>query len=135
MPHTYPFLLIDRVLAIESGKSIHAYKNITYNESFLQGHFKDEPVVPGVMIIESLAQSGAFNLLVAEENRGKNVFLAGLDKFKFSNVVEVGDRLELHVEIIKRMGNIGRAKAWAEVEGKGEIAVGEMTFCLVDKNI
>lgn len=118
IPHRYPFLLVDKVLEIEEGKRVVALKNVTINEPFFQGHFPDHPVMPGVLIIEALAQAGAITMLQKEENKGKIGFLAGVDKCRFKRQVKPGDQLKLEVEIIRLKGPIGKGKARATVDGE-----------------
>ena len=101
LPHRYPFLLVDRVLEMEEGKRIVASKAVTMNEYFFQGHFPQEPVMPGVLIMEALAQTGAIAVLSMEENRGKIAYFGGMNKVKFRNKVVPGDVLTLEMEIIK----------------------------------
>ena len=130
LPHRYPFLLIDRVISID-GNKIVAIKNVTANENYFQGHFPIEPVMPGVLITESLAQAGAIAILSMEENKGKNALFGGIDKMKFKKMVVPGDKLKLEVKIIKRKGPIGIGEAIATVDGK-IVAKGELTFAVVD---
>ncbi|MFC4558048.1 3-hydroxyacyl-ACP dehydratase FabZ [Virgibacillus kekensis] len=129
IPHRYPFLLVDKVTEIEEGKRVVALKNVTANEPFFQGHFPDYPVMPGVLIVEALAQAGAIAVLGIEENKGKIGFLAGLDKCRFKRQVKPGDQLKLDVEIIRIKGPIGKGKAVATVDG--EVACeAEITFAI-----
>ncbi|MDR1017201.1 MAG: 3-hydroxyacyl-ACP dehydratase FabZ [Lachnospiraceae bacterium] len=118
IPHRYPFLLLDRVESLEPGKSIVAKKNVTANEEFFNGHFPQEPVMPGVLIVEALAQAGAVALLSMDEFKGKTAYFGGLDKVKFRKKVVPGDTLELHVEIIKMRDIAGIGKGIAYVDGK-----------------
>jgi 3-hydroxyacyl-[acyl-carrier-protein] dehydratase len=118
IPHRAPFLLIDRVDELVVGVSATATKNVTFNEYFFQGHFPAEPVMPGVLIIEALAQTGAVAILAKEENKGKIAYFAGIDKAKFKQKVIPGDVLKLEVEIIRSKGPIGIGKATASVDGK-----------------
>lgn len=118
IPHRYPFLLVDKVTEIEEGKRIIGYKNVTINEPFFQGHFPDYPVMPGVLIIEALAQVGAVAMLGMEENKGKIGFLAGVDKCRFKRQVVPGDQLKLEVEITRIKGPIGKGKGTATVNGE-----------------
>ncbi|WP_053218133.1 3-hydroxyacyl-ACP dehydratase FabZ [Virgibacillus senegalensis] len=118
IPHRYPFLLVDEVTEIEEGKRVVGKKNVTINEPFFQGHFPNYPVMPGVLIVEALAQVGAVVILNKEENKGKIGFLAGLDKCRFKRQVKPGDQLRLEVEIIKLKGPIGKGKAIATVDGE-----------------
>lgn len=118
IPHRYPFLLVDKVTEVEEGKRIVGYKNVTINEPFFQGHFPDYPVMPGVLILEALAQVGAISVLDMEENRGKIGFLAGVDKCRFKRQVVPGDVLKLEVEILRMKGPIGKGKGIATVNGE-----------------
>lgn len=118
IPHRAPFLLLDRVDEMVVGVSAKATKNVTFNEYFFQGHFPEEPVMPGVLIIEALAQTGAVTLLSKEDNKGKIAYFAGIDKAKFKRKVVPGDVLKLEVEIIREKGPVGIGKAVATVDGK-----------------
>ncbi len=129
IPHRYPFLLIDKVVEMEEGKSCTAIKNVTMNEPFFQGHFPGEPVMPGVLIIEALAQTGAVAMLSREEFKGKIAFFGGIDKAKFRGKVTPGDTLRLEVEMIKIKRNAGIGKGIAYVDGK-KVAEGELTFMI-----
>ena len=129
LPHRYPFLLVDRVESVVPGESAIAYKNVSMNESFFQGHFPGEPIMPGVLIIEALAQTGAVAILSLPEYKGKIALFGGVDKLRFKRQVIPGDVLKLEVNIIKRKGLIGIGSAVATVNG--EIAVkGELTFAI-----
>ena len=118
IPHRYPFLLIDKVEIIEEGVKGIGYKNITINEYFFQGHFPEYHVIPGVLIIEAMAQTGAVVILSQENFKGKTPFLAGLNKVKFRKKVVPGDTLLMTVEISKLRGSIGVGKGKAEVDGQ-----------------
>ena len=118
IPHRYPFLLVDKVLEVEEGKRVVGMKNVTINEPFFQGHFPEYPVMPGVLIVESLAQVGAIAMLQKEENKGKLGFLAGVDKCRFKRQVKPGDELKLEVEITRLKGAIGKGKGRATVDGE-----------------
>ncbi|MFZ3578253.1 3-hydroxyacyl-ACP dehydratase FabZ [Virgibacillus sp. DJP39] len=118
IPHRYPFLLVDKVTEVEEGKRVTGVKNVTINEPFFQGHFPDYPVMPGVLILEALAQVGAIAVLGIEENKGKIGFLAGIDNCRFKRQVKPGDQLKLEVEIIRIKGPIGKGKALATVDGE-----------------
>ena len=129
IPHRSPFLLVDRVLEMEVGKRIVARKCVTYNEPFFTGHFPQEPVMPGVLMIEALAQAGAICVLSDEKNKGKIAFLGGVNKAKFRGKVVPGDVVTLEVEIIKVKGPVGVGKGKATVDGK-VVASGEITFMI-----
>ncbi|MGL4230566.1 MAG: 3-hydroxyacyl-ACP dehydratase FabZ [Casimicrobium sp.] len=122
IPHRYPFLLIDRVTSIEKGKRITALKNVTINEPFFNGHFPSEPVMPGVLIIEALAQAAAVlayeSVIATDPNKQRIVYLAGIDDARFKKMVVPGDQLILSVEIDRIMRNIGKFKCRATVDGK-----------------
>ena len=129
IPHRYPFLLIDRVLDLVPGKSCVAIKNVSANEMYFMGHFPGEHVMPGVLMVEALAQTGAVIILALEENKGKIAYFAGIDKCKFKRKVIPGDVLKLEVEIVKQRGPIGYGTAKATVDG--EIAViAELKFAV-----
>ena len=119
LPHRYPFLLVDRVVEVVQGQRIHAYKNLTFNEGFFQGHFPGKPVMPGVLQLEALAQAGA---LLAYEGAPfdpltKVIYLMSFDKVKFRKPVVPGDRLDLHVRIERQKGAIWRLAGEAKVDG------------------
>ena len=130
IPQRTPFLMIDRVEEYTPGESAIAYKNVCINEWYFQGHFPDQPIMPGVLITEALAQTGAVAILSMEENKGKNALFAGIDKLKFKKMVVPGDVLKLEVKIIKRKGPIGVGEVIATVDGK-IAAKGELTFAVV----
>ena len=117
IPHRYPFLLIDKVESLE-GNKIVATKNVTMNEYFFQGHFPVEPVMPGVLIVEALAQAGAVALLTREEFKGKIAYFGGINNAKFRKKVVPGDTLTLEVELTKIRGVAGIGKGIAYVDGK-----------------
>jgi 3-hydroxyacyl-[acyl-carrier-protein] dehydratase len=129
IPHRYPFLLIDRIESIEAGKKVVAKKNVTANEEFFNGHFPQEPVMPGVLIIEALAQAGAVALLSLDEFKGKTAYFGGIDKARFRQKVVPGDTLQLEVEIIKVKKIAGTGKGIAYVNGK-KVAEAELTFMI-----
>ncbi|WP_163852934.1 3-hydroxyacyl-ACP dehydratase FabZ [Paenibacillus elgii] len=129
IPHRYPFLLVDRILETEVGVRAVGIKNVTINEPFFQGHFPEYPVMPGVLIIEALAQVGGVALLQVEANRGKIGMLTGVDDFRFRGQVKPGDTLTLEVVITRMKGIIGKGRATAKVEGK-VVAEGEIMFAL-----
>lgn len=131
IPHRPPFLLIDRILEVEAGKRAVGIKNVTMNEPFFTGHFPQYPVMPGVLIVEALAQVGTVAILMVEANRGKIGFFAGIDNFRFRGQVTPGDTLTMEVEIIRLKGIIGKGKAVAKV-GDNVVAEGEIMFALKD---
>lgn len=128
LPHRYPFLLVDKVLEIEE-KRIVAVKNVTINEPFFQGHFPQKPVMPGVLIAESLAQTGAILLLNKPEFKGKLALFTGIDDFKFRRQVEPGDTLRLEVELLSFKLKLGKADAKAYV-GEELAAGGTISFAV-----
>ena len=118
LPHRYPFLLIDRITAIELGQSITALKNVSHNEPFFQGHFPHQPVMPGVLIIEAMAQATgvlSFKTTNTKPSDGENYFLAGVNEARFKRIVEPGDQLILHIELVRTRKDIGRFKCTAHV--------------------
>lgn len=129
IPHRYPFLLVDKVIEMETGKRVVGLKNVSANEPFFAGHFPDYPVMPGVLILEALAQVGAIAVLDMEQNKGKIGFLAGVDKCRFKRQGKPGDQLRLEVEIIRMKGPIGKGKGIATIDG--EVACeAEITFAI-----
>lgn len=130
IPQREPFLMIDEVESYVPGESCTAYKFVNEEEWYFKGHFPGNPVMPGVLIAESLAQAGAVAILSLEENKGKNALFGGIDKMKFKRIVKPGDTLKLELKIIKRKGPIGVGEALATVDGK-VAAKGELTFALV----
>lgn len=134
LPHRYPFLLIDKVKYMEPGKKTIAYKNVTMNEYFFQGHFPEKPVMPGVLIVESMAQAGAVAILSKEEFKGKIPLFAGINKARFRKQVVPGDTLKLEVEITKVKGPIGFGKGTAYVDDK-KAAEAEIMFAIGDKSV
>lgn len=131
LPHRPPFLLIDRVTEVDPGVSCRGIKQVSGNEAFFEGHFPEYAVMPGVLIVESLAQVGGVALLQQEEYKGKLAFFAGIDKCRFKKQVTPGDTLDLYVEITKIRGPIGKGTAVAKVDG--EIACQcEITFAISD---
>lgn len=130
IPQRAPFLMIDKVEELESGNHAVAYKNVCINEWYFEGHFPGNPIMPGVLITEALAQTGAVAILSLEENKGKNALFAGINKMKFKQMVVPGDVLRLEVNVIKCKGPIGVGEAIATVDGK-VVAKGELTFAVV----
>lgn len=133
LPHRYPFLLVDRVLEMEEGKRAVGIKNVTVNEPFFQGHFPSNPIMPGVLIVEALAQVGAVMLLSMPENKGKLGVFTGIDSMKFRRQVVPGDTLELEAELLTYRHGMGKAKVKATVEGK-LAAAGEISFAVIENN-
>lgn len=129
IPHRYPMLLIDRVEELEAGKSIKAKKNVSVNEPFFQGHFPHEPVMPGVLIVEAMAQAGAVALLSMDDFKGQTAYFGGIDKAKFRKKVVPGDTLILEVELTKVRSSAGCGKGIAYVDGK-KVAEAELTFMI-----
>ena len=129
LPHRYPFLLVDKILEQEENKII-GVKNVTINEPFFQGHFPGHPVMPGVLILEAMAQTGAVLMFSKEENKGKIPLFAGIDKARFKKPVYPGDRLIIKVEIVKMVRGIGKAKAEVYVDDN-LVAFAELLFTAV----
>lgn len=129
--HRYPFLLVDRILELEEGKRAVGIKNITANENFFNGHFPDYPVMPGVLIVEALAQVSAVVMLTKEGNKGRLGLLAGIDKCRFKKQVKPGDQLRLEIEITRLKGPIGKCKGIATVDGE-LVCEAEITFAFGD---
>ncbi len=129
IPHRYPFLLVDRITELEPGVKAVGRKCVTANEMQFMGHFPEFHVMPGVLIIEALAQTGAVAILSLEENKGKVALFGGIKHARFKKQVIPGDVLELHCEIIKQKGPIGVGKADAYVDGKLAVTA-EITFAI-----
>ncbi|HMM20921.1 MAG TPA: 3-hydroxyacyl-ACP dehydratase FabZ [Selenomonadales bacterium] len=129
IPHRYPFLLIDRILEVEPMKRAVGIKNVSANEQFFQGHFPGKPIMPGVLILEAMAQVGGVAMLHSEEFRGRIAVFAGIDRAKFRRPVVPGDQLRMVAEIVKLRGTMG--KVWAEAFVDGElVAEAEFLFAL-----
>ncbi|MDE7312208.1 MAG: 3-hydroxyacyl-ACP dehydratase FabZ [Eubacterium sp.] len=129
IPHRQPFLLLDTIEELEPGRRARARKCVTYNEPFFAGHFPNEPVMPGVLIVEAMAQAGAVAMLSQPEMKGKTAYFAGIQSAKFKKKVVPGDVLELEVEIVKVKGPIGIGKGTASVDGK-TAAAAEIMFAI-----
>jgi 3-hydroxyacyl-[acyl-carrier-protein] dehydratase len=129
IPHRPPFLLLDEVIELEPGRRVVALREVRADDWWFPGHFPDRPVMPGVLIVEAMAQAGAVAVLIEEENRGKIAFFAGIDDCRFKRVVEPGEMLTLTCEIDTVRGPIGRGKATAHV-GDALAARGTLTFAV-----
>ena len=129
LPHRFPFQLVDRILDYEPGKSAHGIKCVSVGEPFFQGHFPQEHVMPGVLILEALAQVGAIAVLSLPENKGKLAYFGGVKKCRFKKKVIPGDVLDMACEIIEVRGPVGHGKAVAKVDGK-VACVAELTFAV-----
>jgi 3-hydroxyacyl-[acyl-carrier-protein] dehydratase len=129
LPHREPFLLIDEIVELEPGSRVVARKRVREDEWYLAGHFPGRPVMPGVLIVEAMAQTGAVAVLSEKENRGRIAFFAGIDAVRFKRVVKPGDELELECELEHVRGPIGRGRATATVDGK-LAARGTLTFAV-----
>lgn len=132
IPHRYPMLLVDRIIELEPLKRAVGIKNVTMNEHFFQGHFPGHPVMPGVLILEAMAQVGGVAMLYPDENRGKLAFFAGMDRVKFRKPVVPGDQLRMVAEIIKIRSGIGKLWVQSFVDEQ-LVAEGEFLFALAQK--
>ncbi|TAM77757.1 3-hydroxyacyl-ACP dehydratase FabZ [bacterium] len=132
LPHRYPFLLVDRIVELEPYKRAVGYKNITLNEPYFQGHFPGNPVMPGVLMIEAMAQLGGTTMLMPGEFMRKVAYLAGIDKVKFRRPVVPGDQLWMEAEVLWTRKHIGKVSASARVEGKLVVSA-ELMFSIVNE--
>ena len=133
LPHRYPFLLVDKVTELEPGKRAVGLKNVTINEHFFAGHFPSHPIMPGVLILEMLAQIGGIMLLTTDEQQGKLAYLAGVEKARFRKPVLPGDTLIAEVTMLRSRGNVGWVKAEARVDEK-LVCEAELSFALVARD-
>ena len=129
IPHRHPFLLVDYIEDYVPGEYAVGYKCVTFREDFFKGHFPQQPVMPGVLIVEALAQTGAVAILSQEENKGKIAFFGGIDKCRFKRKVVPGDKLRLETKMIKQKGPVGIGEAIATVDGKVAVKA-ELTFMI-----
>lgn len=133
LPHRYPFLLVDRVLEIEAGKRLAATKNVTFNEPFFPGHFPGHPVMPGVLIIEAMAQAGGILLLHDREDREQHlVYFTGIERARFRQPVVPGDTVRFDIDVIRLRRNVGKLSATATVDGK-VVAEGILSSAMVPR--
>jgi len=130
IPHRYPFLLVDKIIEIEEGKRAVGIKNVTINEPFFQGHFPGNPIMPGVLIVEAMAQVGAVSILAMEEYKGKLAVFTGIDNLRFKKQVVPGDTLRMEVTMIAMKRGIGKAKAEAYVGDQLAVS-GELMFAII----
>lgn len=131
LPHRYPFLMVDRILELEKGVRVVGLKNVTMNEPFFQGHYPGHPVMPGVLIVEAMAQVGGF-LILEEENKGRIPLFTAIDDFKFRRPVVPGDQLRIEAEMLKQRRSIAKVRSRVLVDGE-IVAEGELMFTVVDE--
>ena len=129
LPHRYPFLLVDRITECISGKSAKGYKNLTWNEAFFQGHFPGNPIMPGVLQLEAMAQCAAPIIMTMPEYDGKLALYAGVDGVRFKNIIRPGDRFDMEIEVTKIKGPVCKAHGIGRVDGKICVEA-DMTFAL-----
>jgi 3-hydroxyacyl-[acyl-carrier-protein] dehydratase len=132
LPHRFPFLMVDRIIELEENKRAVGIKNVTINEPFFQGHYPGFPVMPGVMIAETMAQVGGIMMMSSLKDAKYIPLLAGFENFKFRKPVIPGDQLRVEAELVFLRGFLGKVKAKASVEGK-TVAEGEITFALIEE--
>ncbi len=129
VPHRYPFLLVDRITECVPGEYAIGYKNLTWNEEFFQGHFPNNPVMPGVLQIEAMAQCSAPILLSMDKFNGKLALFAGIENARFKGIVRPGDRLDMRIDLLKLKGPIGKSHGVGSVDGK-VVVEADMTVCI-----
>ena len=129
IPHRYPFLLVDRITECVPGKYAKGYKNLTMNEGFFQGHFPGNPIMPGVLQLEAMAQCSAPVLLTLPQFAGKLALFAGMNNIRFKNIVRPGDRLDMRIDLVKLKGPIGKSHGFGTVDGK-IVVEADMTICI-----
>ncbi|OPJ56065.1 3-hydroxyacyl-ACP dehydratase FabZ [Alkalithermobacter paradoxus] len=132
IPHRYPFLLVDKILELEPGKRAVGIKNVTVNEPFFQGHFPEYPLMPGVLIVEAMAQVGAISIMSLDEYKGKLGVFTGIDGVRFRKEVRPGDVLRMEVELTAMRRGIGKAEGKAYI-GEELVCSGNLMFAIVDK--
>lgn len=133
LPHRYPFLFIDKVIEYEKNKKAVAIKNVTYNEWFFQGHFPEKPLMPGVLVLEAMAQTGGIIIMQMEENYNKLAVLVGVDKVRFRSQVFPSDTLIITAELLTCNSRMGKIKAFTKINEK-IVAEAEILFSLINKN-
>ncbi len=133
LPHRYPFLLVDKIVELDPGRRVVGKKNVTISEQFFTGHFPGHPIMPGVLVVEMMAQVGSVMLLPSEEHAGKLPYLAGIEKARFRKPVLPGDTLTAEVTMLRSRGDVGWVKAEARVDGQ-VVCEAEMSFALVARD-